>query len=236
MNWNAIMGTASTFAFLFPVILIGMYKLYTQRAFQVLFLYYLLSAVYNLMVQDIIPVSIQTRKIFGTFSNYLDTPMMLLFLLSFCTDKWRIRTIQVTLGIFIVYEAIVTMVVGFTNESNVYILGPGISIILIFSLILFIRQMRITVVQGRSLGKTLMLTSIVFSYVLFGIIYLFHYVQKLPAVNDIFLLYFITSFITSVIMSIGIVLVNNRIREVKELQLTRKELQMFFNHPVAGVK
>jgi len=230
MNCNALLGMASTFALLLPAALILLFKLYTNRSLQALFFYYFFAAVYNLMVQQIIPVSVDVRKVFGTINNYFDTPLMLMFLMFFCADRWISKTIQNVLYIFVGYELFIIALHGFTVEANVYVLGPGILIILMFSISLFMRQIRITIVQGKGLGKTLMLASIVFSYGCFSIIYLFHYIQQIKAVNDIFLLYFITSLVTSIIMAAGLLLVNKHLKTLNELRQTRKELQVFFNN------
>jgi hypothetical protein len=230
MNWSAFMGIASTFALLLPPALILIFKLYTNRSLQALFTYYLLSAVYNLMVQGVIPVNVDTRRIFGTINNYLDAPMMLMFLLFFCVERWKSKAILLSLFIFFAYELVICLFYGFTRETNVYVLGPGIVLILVFSLLLFMRHIKITIVQNRGLGKTIMLASVVFSYGCFAIIYLLHYVQKTTAVNDIFLLYFITSLVTSLLMAGGVLLINQHLKTLKELQHTRKELQVFFNN------
>jgi len=230
MNCNPFLGMASTFAFLIPPALIMLFKLYTNRSLLALFIYYSFAAVYNLMVQQVIPVSVDLRKVVGTINNYFDTPLMLMFLMFFCAERGISKTIQNVLYIFIAYELLIIAFYGFTVEANVYVLGPGILIVLMFSISLFMRHIRITIVQGKGLGKTLMLSSVVFSYGCFSIIYLFHYIQKIKAVNDIFLLYFITSLVTSVIMAAGLLLVNKHLKTLNELRQTRKELRVFFNN------
>ncbi|HEY0065726.1 MAG TPA: hypothetical protein VGB46_00135 [Flavisolibacter sp.] len=233
MNWTAIIGMASTFALLLPVCLVLIYRLYTNRSLQALLLYYLLTAAYNLMVQDILPASTNIKIIFGTVNNYLDAPLMLLFLLFFCVEKWKIKAIYITLAAFVAYELVIALVFGFSKEANVYILGPGIIVVLLFSTVLFVRQIKRTIVMGKGLGKTLMLTSVVFSYGCFGLIYLFHYIQRTRNIGDIFLLYFISSFISSVLMAMGVALVRQHLRDLREIKLARRELQVFFNNPVA---
>jgi hypothetical protein len=233
MNWTAIIGMASTFALLFPVCLVIIYRLYTNRSLQALLLYYLLTATYNLMVQGILPAPTRLKIIFGTVNNYLDAPLMLLFLLFFCVEKWKIKAVYFTLAAFIAYEIVIALTFGFGKEANVYILGPGILVILPFSTWLFVRQIKRTIVMGKGLGKTLMLTSVVFGYGCFGLIYLFHYIQRTSNVGDIFLLYFISSFITSVLMGMGVALVRQHLRDLREIKLARRELQVFFNNPVA---
>jgi len=229
MNWNAIIGIAATLALFLPVALIIAFRLYYNRSLQALLIYNFFGLIYNLMVQGIITMPVIARKIFGTAYNYLDTPLMLLFLIFFCTGTCRIKVIFRVLIFFLFYEMIIGFIYGFSPQANVYVLGPGIIIILFFSIIFFIRQIKMTIVYSKGLGKTLMLASVVFSYGCFFLIYIFHYIQKIDAVKDIFLLYYIASFITSVLMSFGLVFINRHLKQLDEVKVARKELQMFFN-------
>lgn len=232
MSWTSIIGMASTFALLLPVSLIIIYRLYTNRSLQALLLYYVLTVAYNLMVEGILPAPTRLKIIFGTVNNYLDAPLMLLFLLFFCVEKWKVKAVYTIFSAFIAYELVLAFIFGFGKEANVYVLGPGIGIVLIVSTVLFVRQIKRTIVMGKGLGKTLMLTSVVFGYGCFGLIYLFHYIQRTGNINDIFLLYFISSFITSVLMARGIVLIRQHLKDLSEIKLARRELQVFFNNPV----
>jgi EamA domain-containing membrane protein RarD len=74
-----------------------------------------------------------------------------------------------------------------------------------------------------------MLVSILFAYGCFGIIYFLHYIQKTPATADVFLVYYMVVTISSIIMAAGLVWVHKRKKQIKEVQLTRKELATFFN-------
>lgn len=229
MNWNAVIGITSTLVLFLPVALIIAFRLYYNRSLQALLLYYLFGFIYNLMMQEIIPIPAGSQKILGTLYNYLDTPFMLLFLIFFCTGKCRVKNIYIALIIFLIYELIIGIIYGFHVKANAYVLGPGIIITLFLSILFFIRHIKITIVYNKGLGKTLMLASVVFSYGCFSIIYIFHYLQKPNAVNDIFLLYFITSLISSILMSFGLVFINRHLKHLEEVKIARKELQMFFN-------
>ena len=74
-----------------------------------------------------------------------------------------------------------------------------------------------------------MIVAILFSYGSYGFIYLVYYVENTSAVSDVYLLFFMSSIISSTAMSIGLVFVSRRLKDLEDLKLTRKELQMFFN-------
>ena len=87
--------------------------------------------------------------------------------------------------------------------------------------------------QGKGAGKTLMITSILFAYGCYFLVYLFAYiyVQNNSNKGDVFIIYYVASIIFSVLMSAGLIWVKKRLREIKEEQTTRKELNIFFqNH------
>jgi hypothetical protein len=60
-------------------------------------------------------------------------------------------------------------------------------------------------------------------------VYYFYYIQHTPFVDDVLLLYFISTFVSSVLMCIGLQLTSKRMRELQEVKNTRKELAVFFN-------
>jgi hypothetical protein len=162
--------------------------------------------------------------------NYLDAPLMLMVLLFFCNEKWKHNAVLYTLGAFIVFEAAVFFQLGLHARSSVYVLGPGTLLIFGYSLFFFAHYGKISVVQGRSTGKTFMLVAILFSYVVFLMLYYLHYLMHTSAIADVYLIYYIGLFVSSVFMSIGLACIIKRTRELEELQLTRRELALFFDN------
>jgi hypothetical protein len=156
--------------------------------------------------------------------------MMLVALLFFCNEAWKRKLVLYALTVYMLFEIIIASLYGLSEKSSVYILGPGILIILALSLFFFSYYGKISVVQGRGTGKTFMLVSILFSYVLFAMLYYLHYIARTPAVDDVFLIYYIGLFMSASIMCLGLVWIIKRNRELKELQLTRRELALFFDN------
>lgn len=230
MNWNTIAATASTIAMFVPVLLIISFRLFKTWSLFFLSLYYLSTGIFNLMSMGILDVSASARNTFGTINNYMDAPLMLLVLLFFSFEKWHVKVLYATLALFLVFEAIVFYFYGFSGASSTYILAPNVLFLLTYSVFFFLHYGKITIVHGKGLGKTLMLVSILFAYGCFGVIYYLYYIQKHPRVDHIFLIYYITTFISASLMCIGLVWVYRRSKKIQEIQLTRKELTLFFNH------
>lgn len=230
MNVVTLMGIFSAFAFFIPALLILLLRLTVNKSLFALLIYFLITALYNIIGVGIIKVDVPVEKTFFVISNYLDAPLMLLSFLFFCTDKAKRKKIYLCLGIFALYELIITLIYGFGPSTVVYIMGPGIVLILFFAVYFFVHYVKLTIEKNKGFGKTFMSTSIVFAYGCYAMIYFFYYFQPSP-MDDVFLIYYIASLVASILMSIGLISYHKRHKQFKDVELTRKELRMFFNTP-----
>ena len=230
MKWNAIPGIACLLAFLLPIAVIVYNRYYSHRSLAALLIYYIISFLNIIMIQGLIPVPESVQSGFHIFSNYMTIPLMLITLLFFCPIKQKQRFVNLLSFIFIAYEIVITIMYGFNATSVAYILGPGLSSILCYTFILFIRQVKFTIIHGKNQGRTVMLASIFFAYACYMLIYYFYFIQKTPDTNDTLLLYFISSFIGSILMALGLHLMRKRMKELRSFKVTRKELALFFSN------
>jgi hypothetical protein len=182
------------------------------------------------MAANILLVSNEVQTNFGVINNYLDVPLMLTGMLMFCTEKWKQRVVITSIICFSAFELIIFFQHQLQPISSKYIMGPGIVLILFYSLYLFINNIKNTIVQGKGVGKTLMITSILFAYGCYFLVYLFAYIQRTSDRQDVFIIYYLASIIFSVLMAAGLIWVKKRLREIKEVQTTRKELSVFFQN------
>ena len=230
MNWNALPGIACILSFFFPVGVIIYNRFYTQRSLAALLIYYVMATLENLMSQGLFPVSENFSNLFGILTHYFEIPLLLTALLFFCPNKQKKKIITALTLSFIVYEFAVTCIHGFTHEAIVYIKGPGLCLILVYTFFLFVWQVKFSIMHGKNQGRTFMLASLLFAYACYALIYYFNYIQKTPYKDDTRLLYYISFFIASNLMGIGLHLMRKRIKELQSLKVTRKELALFFGH------
>jgi hypothetical protein len=229
MNWYSAAGMACICALFLPVTIIIYYKLYRHRSLAALMVYYLLTALHNLMAQGYIPASENFTRTFGVVTNYLDVPLMLTGLLFFCPIKKNQKVVSTITIAFVSYELLVAVFLGLTPLSVVYIMGPGLVLVLVYSFILFLRQIKFTIMHNKNTGRAIMLASILFAYACYLFVYYFFYIQRTPYINDAYLLYFITCFVAAILMAVGLIMTRKRLKEYQDLQNTRKELALFFN-------
>lgn len=228
MNINTILGILSAIAFILPPLIILFSRLF-NISLLALVIYFLSVFVYNLMSENLVVVAIDVRRKIGVVNNYLDVPLMLIYMLMFCVEKWKQKLIVSLLAIFVVYELIILYHYQLNTVSSKYIMGPGIIIVLVASIYFFINNIKFTIVQGKGIGKTLMASSILFAYGCYSLVYVFAFIVKTPNRTDVYTIYYLSSIIFSGLMSAGLFWLKKRLREIKEVQTTRKELSLFFN-------
>jgi hypothetical protein len=229
MNWNTILGIACVVSLSFPVAVIFYHRYYQHRSLTALLVYYVLIMIYLLMAEGVLPVNQTIRVNFGILNNFLDVPLMLTALLFFCPNKQKQNIVRLLSYSFIGYEVVITVLYGFKPVSVTYILLPGFFIILGYTLFLFARQVKFSIMHGKNHGRMVMLASIFFSYSCYALIFYFYYIQQTPDVKDTELLYYICTSVSALVMSLGLHLMNKRMKELQMLRITRKELALFFN-------
>jgi hypothetical protein len=229
MNWNTLLGIACVFSLTLPIVVIIYNRYYTHRCLAALLVYYSLMFLDNFLNEKLVPASATLGWVVTLTDNYTYVPLVLTALLFFWTGKQKQNKIKLLILAFLVYELVVIFICRFTIDSIIYITGPGVCILLIFSFYLFIRQVKFTIFHGKNHGRLIMLTAVVFDCSCYSLIFFFNYIQKTPYQNDVFKLYYISTMVSSILMAIGLQLMNKRMKELQALIITRKELAMVFH-------
>jgi len=225
-----MMGFISTIIFLVPVLTIILLRLNRFKCFLAAGIYYLLGFCNSLLKEGYINVPKQFSKTFEIGYNLLDMPLMFIFLAYFSTSINLGKKIRMSVLAFLAFEFIIVLAFGYNTKALTIILAPGLAAVLLFSAIFFVRQIKITIQHQRATGKALMLSSLLFAYGCYALIYVMYYLMKTQYINDIFVMYFIVSILSALILSIGMVVENKRIKKLKELKLVRKELSMVYGN------
>ena len=227
MNLNAILGLACVISFTLPVIVIVFNRYFTHRSLAALLAYYLLVFTDNFFNDNYIHVSKKLNWVVNLVDNYTYLPLLLTALLFFCPGKQLQKKLRLFTYVFLAYEVLIISILGFTLNSVIYILGPGLVVIAVYSFYLFTHHAKFSIYHGKSPGKALVMASVFFDSASYIVIYFFAYILK-TTLEDVFTLYYIASIVSSVAMAIGLQMMRNRIKELESLQTTRKELALFF--------
>lgn len=232
MSSHSILGIISSLVLFVPVMLIVIFKLFGHRSFLALFLYYLISGLYNLIVQNVIDLPLTIARPIGIVNNLLDAPLLLVFLIFFSTSAVMTKRITIAIFGFIAFEIVVLLLNGFNVNAVKIVLGPDIAVILVLSSLFFLRNVRLAITNQKSLGKAVMVSSVLLAYSIFSLVYIFYYLLKNKQYQqDAQLVYYLVSLLSAVLMSIGIIIEQKRIKKLDELKHTRKELATLYGHP-----
>lgn len=235
MSFQYILGIISTIVLFVPFILILVLKLFTLRSFLALSVYYVSSGIYNLIAQNVIAASPSVSRSIGIVNNLLDAPLMILFLMFFSTSLLMRKRIMSIMLAFVAFEAIVVAAYGFTVQTVKIVLGPDIALILFITSLFFLRNVRLAIVNQKSMGKATMIFSVLLAYSIFSLVYVFYYLLKNKQYKeDAQQVYYIVILLSTILMSIGIVIESKRIKKLGELKNTRKELATLYGHPKAA--
>jgi hypothetical protein len=229
MNPDSLFGLSSVICFSLPIVVILLFRLYRHASLIALMLYYVLTIAHCLNAESVPPVP-NFKNPFDVAYTYIEIPLMLTALLFFCPAKLRQQKIHLLIAFFIGYEIIIALCFGLTSMASMYITVPGVLIIVLYSLFLFLRQARFTFMHGKNLGRLLMLGSILFSYGCYLFLLYAYFIKDQTDIASIYYLYFVSSTIASTTMSIGLFMMRHRIKELQELKVVRKELQMVFGN------
>lgn len=238
MSWNNIMGFISTFALFMPVLFILLFRLGTYRSFPVLLLYYVTVLFYNMLTQGYIKADKELINNWGLFNNLLDAPLMLYFLTYLSSSKTMLHRMKLVILSCIIFELLVVLINGLNIKTITIILAPGIALVLAYCLYFFNRYAKHAVMHHKATGKAMIASSLLFAYGCYSFLYLMYYIFKAHLnsnnkpdpqyLNDTFLIYFMVTTFSSILISVGIIIESKRIQKLKELKVTRRELATIY--------
>ena len=229
MNSHSLLGIISSITLFVPVALILILKLFSNRSFLALAICYFVVGVQNLLRQSVFGVPKVIYQSMSLVDNILEVPLMLLFLTFFSTSVLMSRRIITCIYVFIGFEAIILAIFGFNVKAIRIILGPDIALIVAISFSFFMRYVRLSVSNSKSIGKAVMASSVFISYAIFSIVYIFYYLVKNEQYqDDAELVYYLVSILSAILMTIGILVENKRFKKLDELKHTRKELATIY--------
>jgi hypothetical protein len=228
MSLFNIMGLVSTVALALPIIILLTSKLARYRSFPALFFYYFLVLNYTIALMGYIDTGSNYKYYHGVICNFLDTPLMLLFLTYFSkTVRFR-KNLQIVTLLFIAFEIVTMIMYGFTAKATTIILAPGLVLTLIISLLFFIHQVKIAVVHHKAVGKAIMISALLFAYVGYSFVYTVYYLIKPVYKEDAHIVYFLITIFSCITMTVGIHFERARVRQLAELKTTREELKTIY--------
>lgn len=243
MTLNSTIGFISTIALFLPVVAIIGLRLTTHKSFIPLLVYYTSAFVYNLFTNGYIHTDPEVVKYWGMANNMLDAPLMLLFITYFRPSRPFFKNILKVIGAYFAFEFAVLGINGVNQESLTIILAPGLLIVFFLWVSFFAKQARVAIENRKATGKAFVAASMVFSYGCYIFIYLMYYVFKTHIengvvnesyVSDTFLIFYLVSILSSLLLFAGLIIESKRVKKLYELKITRKELSAIYTNTRAA--
>lgn len=228
MTWFEAVGLISAIALFLPIITAVILRLAWYKSFPALLVYYLLVSCQTFLALNFMKVDGTFVKYYGITNNFLDAPLILSFMTYFSKTASFRRKMKVIIPSFIAFEIIVIALKGYNTNAATIVMGPGLLLVLGFSLLFFLHQAKMTIIHQKAAGKALMAASLLFAYGGYAFIYVVYYILKTPNKADAFLIYFLIAIISSLITCAGIIYERKRVRQLTELKVAREELKIIY--------
>jgi hypothetical protein len=229
MNWHAAIGILSTIALFAPVFIIVATGLVRYKQYLPLFIYGLLAFGFNLMTEHLVNVPKTIERYYGIINNLTDMPLILSFLAFQIASSVHVKRMMILMAIFIVFEIVLVIMFGITVKTITWTMGPGLLIVFAYSLYYFVYTVKRSFTHNKFIGKAIVASGLTFAYGCFTILYLMHYVFKLPDIYNLFLIYYFITIIYCGLLTVGLYMESRRKKKLEELLVTRKELMRFFS-------
>lgn len=236
MNSLSVIGLVSSIALVLPLVLIISLRLVSYKTFPAIFFYYLTILAYNIVRSQYFPVNPGVINGWNVLNNFIDAPLVLYFLTYFSTSASLTKKMHWLIAGLLTFQLAVVGVMGFNSDAISIFLGPGILLVIAFSLHFFVRQTKITISHQKAAGKAIISAALLFAYGCYAILYVVYYVLKMPNIQDTFIIYYSVITISSIGMAIGIIAESKRVRKLNELLQTRKELSVIYKNDTTPVR
>jgi len=230
MSWFNVVSLISTISLFLPIIIIFALRLTWYKSFPALLAYYILVSSHSLFSADIIKTDKSFLHYYGLINNFLDAPLMLSFMTYFSQTASFRKRMKLVIPIVVLFELIVILIYGFNVNAVIIALGPGLLLVLLFSMVFFIHQTKITVIHQKAAGKAIISAALLFAYGGYSFIYVVYYLNKTPYKADTQLVYFLITIFSSILLAAGVYFERRRVQQLAELKVTREELKVIYGN------
>jgi hypothetical protein len=177
-----------------PILIVIIKKLWSQLAFRLFALYWLISALANLL--EFIPLPRSTAVMLTIIYNTADIPMVLGVFYCITRSSLLKKINKVAIPLILLSELTSFIIYGFTYDALKYALGGSLLVILaiiICEIILKLQKIRIS---GADRGLLLIYAAMLFEYGTYVVIYIFDFfLPNVSSQTDSWLVYYLSSII-----------------------------------------
>ena len=139
-----------------------------------------------------------------SYSTMFQHPLMLLFMTYFARHDEIKKAVQYSLIILLTIGIIILTKNDIGPNARAVVLGLGLLLVLIYSSVFFMQQIKSSITQRTETGKAFMISSVLFAYSCYSVIFLIKYVFRSTNTEDLFILYEMSTFISTILLIVGL--------------------------------
>ncbi len=211
----------TTIVILIPVLAMVINRKMFHYSFLALSAGLILFLLSSLTSKEVINTPASTKYTLNTLSALLQPPFMLLFLLYFAQHEQMKKTMKVSVLFLLITGVLILSKKEIQDAAAPVLLGIGLVLVLIFSIIFFIHQVKANVNQRAETGKSFMISGVLFGYFCYIFIFVIHYIFRSNNTEDLITLFEIGTFISTLLIILGILL-NKPIPQEKPVTVKEK--------------
>lgn len=185
-----------------PLLIVIIKKLWSQRAFRLFSLYWLISALVN--VVEFLPLPRETAMFLTVVYNMFDMPMVLGIICAITASSLIKKSLKIAIPLIFVAELISFGLYGFRYEALKIAMGGSLVlmlIVLVYEIVLKLQKIKIA---GADKGMLLILAALFFEYGTYVVIYIFDYfLPNVSSPTDSWLVYYLSSIIALSVAACG---------------------------------
>ncbi len=200
----SILPLITTLVFLLPAAIITIKKMWSTRFFMLFGIYGLMAAFINAL--DLFPINWVFVERANIFYNMLDIPFVMFMMYTITRNEVVRKLIVMGVGLYIFLQLVFFFREGMKYDALKISMGYGLGIVLLailYQLLVFFRSMSL---KSSQVPYIVVLCALLFDYGSFIIIYIFDYYVEGYNMNDNLLLYYISSIVSMLIASGGLLI------------------------------
>ena len=185
----------------------------SKANFIILAVVYLLPVIATLLVQRFAAFPSEIASAMNTFSSVIQAPLMLIILIQLADDKRINRMMGVTLAGILTANSL-TLALGGINELNLLkIMLVGSAPVFVFSSLLFIHYLKISLYENKNFQKTIILAGIVFAFGSYVMMLTMHLIDPMRHADDLRFVLGLISIISTAVIAGGLAYSNDEKRQ-----------------------
>jgi hypothetical protein len=146
-------------------------------------------------------------------SIVFQAPLIIIFLNYFELSQDMKKAIRVSLISYFTGGIGFLVINGINGQNIGLLLGTGIALVLLFGLIIFIRQIKKSIHSRKETGKAFMISAVSFAYACYFFIYLMNFVLDSIEKKEIALLFQLATIVSTMLLCIGILLNDKKLSD-----------------------